>query len=511
MNNFQVRHEAAEESGATNFLPYLPSIIWQRKWLIVIPSLLALIAALATAFLLPTTYQSRAVLLVEAPLLPGDVAAGSSGAEVLDQRMARIRQQILSRPQLIQLIERNGLYQNELRTESLSQVIETMRSSIAVEPVAADLQANNNNRATIAFGMSFYYSDPVKAQAVAQALTEQVLQLDATTTATQAVNTVEFLTDQQTDLQTQITGLERQLIDVKARNGLALASGAGMMGGNPAGIDGQIAALQASNAQLQAQRDLNRTAAERDPVIASAEANLATAQANYSDKHPDVVLAKQRLAEARELAKTYSARIPNSPIDVQIASNNKQISMLQSLRASESGRNAAIMSAQMRAPLVQQEVAGLQEKLDGLNVQYQRISNQLMNARAGKKAEDEQQGERLSLIEAATVPDEPISPNRPFIIAGITAAGIGFGLALILLIEIVMKPIRDASAVAAATGEAPLVVIPTIVGPGDRKKKGLRALWPFGGGDDDDDDDEEEDEDDRRAVTKRKAQRAEGV
>jgi hypothetical protein len=67
-------------------------------------------------------------------------------------------------------------------------------------------------------------------------------------------------------------------------------------------------------------------------------------------------------------------------------------------------------------------------------------------------------------------------------------------LGLILLIEIIMKPIRDASAVTAATGEAPLVVVPTIAGPDDRQRKGIKALWPFGGDDDDDDDDDEDDE-----------------
>lgn len=501
MNNVQVRYDVAEEAGTANFLPYLPTIIWQRKWLLVIPALLALIAALATAFLLPTKYESRAVLLVEAPLLPEDVALDTSGAGVLDQRMARIRQTMLSRPQLIQLIERNSLYPTELRTSSLSEVIAKMRSSIAIDPVTADIQTTSSGRrSTIAFSMSFFYSDPVKAQAVAQALTEQVLQLDASRSAQQAVSTVEFLTDQQTELQTQVSQLEQTISQIKAQNGLSLMPG--LMGGNTGGLDGQIAALQASNAQLAAQKDLTKSAAERDPVISQAEAALAAAQASYSDKHPDVILAKQRLAEARELAKTNQSRIPVSAIDSQIATNNRQIAALQSARNAEAGRSATILSAQMKAPLVQQQIAQLQERLDGLNQQYQRVSNQLMAAKAGKKAEDEQQGERLSLIEAASVPDEPVSPNRPVIIAMITGAGIALGLGLILLIEIVMKPIRDATAVVAATGEAPLVVIPTILSQGERQRKGIKSLWPFGG--DDDDDDEDDDEDDEAAVRKRK-------
>jgi uncharacterized protein involved in exopolysaccharide biosynthesis len=496
MNNLQTHYDMGEESrGSSNFLPYLPSIILQRKWLLVIPAVLALIAALATAFLLPVKYQSRAVLLVEAPLLPGDIALDPSGAEVVDQRMARIRQQVLSRPQLIELIQRNGLYQTEMSTRSLSEVIGLMRSAIAIEPVTADIQASGGGRrSTIAFGMSFFYNDPVKAQAVAQALTEQVLQIDASKTAAQAINTVEFLEDQREGLQAQIATVEGQLNEVKARNGLSLVSGLGMMGGSTGGIDGQIAALRASNAQLISQRDLTKSAAERDPVIAQAEQALASAKAAYTDRHPDVIMAEQRLAQARELAKTNQSRIPTSAIDTQIAINNSQISALQATRDAEAGRSATVMSAQMRAPLVQQEVAQLQQKLDGLNGQAQRLSNQLLSANAGKKAEDEQQGERLSVIEAASVPDEPVSPNRPMIIAMITGAGIAFGLGLILLIEIVMKPIRDAGAVIAATGEAPLVVIPTILAQGDRKRKGLQSLWPFGGkgnGKDDDDDDDD--------------------
>ena len=500
MNNVQTYYDTAEDTqGGASFLPHLPTILWQRKWLLIIPALLALIGGIAAAFLMPVKYQSRAVLLVEAPLLPSDVVGDLSGSNVVDQRMARIRQQVLSRPQLIELIQRHGLYQPELRSQSISEVIATMRNSIAIAPVTADIQASGGGRrSTIAFSMSFDYSDPVKAQAVTQALTEQVLQLDATTTAAQATNTIEFLTDQQAELQTQIAELDQQIADIKMRNGLALApgiSGMGLTGANTAGIDGRIAALQASNSQLQTQRDLTRSAAERDPVISEAESALAGARARYTESHPDVVLAKQRLAEARELAKTNQSRIPTSAIDAEIASNNREIRRLESLRAAEEGRSSTIMSAQMRAPLVQQELGQLSERLTGLNAQYQRVSNQLMNARAGKRAEDEQQGERLTVIDPAAVPDEPYSPNRPKIIIMLTAMGIGLGLGLIFLLEIVLKPIRGTSAVLQATGAVPLVVIPTIVSADERKRQGLGGLWPFGRRKRKDDDEDDDDDD----------------
>lgn len=501
MNNVQVHYDVPEEQSGISFLPYLPSIIMQRKWLVLLPALFGLIIGLAVAFLLPVKYQSRAVLLVEAPLLPEEVALDPSGAEVVDQRMARIRQQVLSRPQLIELIQRNNLYQTELRTSSLSEVIDEMRNSITIEPVTADIQATGSGRkSTIAFAMSFFYNDPVKVQAVAQALTEQVLQIDATKNAAQAGNTVEFLTDQATDLQTQISQLENTISQIKAQYGLSLAPGIGMVGGNSTNaLDAQIAALTSANAQLAAQKDLNNSAAERDPAVLAAEQNLSNLQARYTDNHPDIVLAKQALAEAKELAQTNAGKIPTSQIDAQIASNRQQLAALEAARNVEAGRSQAMLEAQARAPAVQQQVSQLQQRLDGLNVQYQRVSGQLLSARAGQRAEEERQGERLSLVDAPVIPDEPVSPNRPLIVGLLTAAGLGLGLGLILLIELVMKPIRDTNAVVAATGEAPLVVIPTILARGERKRAGFRSLWPFGGGGDDDDDDEDDDDDSGKA------------
>lgn len=491
MNNVQVNYDIPEETSSASLLRYLPSIIWQRKWLVIVPALLGLIIGLTAAFLMPVKYQSRAVLLVEASLLPEDIALDPSGAEVVDQRIARIRQQVLSRPQLIELIQRNSLYETELRTKSLSEVIDTMRGSISIDPVTADIQTTNSGRkSTIAFGLSFSYSDPRKVQVVAQALTDQVLQLDATNTAAQATNTVEFLTDQASDLQTKITDLEKTLSDIKSRNGLSLVPGLSMMGNNVGSIDTRIAGLQAANSQLAAQRDLTRTAADRDPVISQAEQQLAAAQASYSDSHPDVVLAKQRLAEARQLAKSNQQKIPLSTIDAQLESNNRQIAALQAARSSETSRSSVIMNAQMQAPVIGQQISQLEQQLAGLNGQYQRVQNQLLQARAGKKAEDEQQGERLSLIDPPAVPDKPVSPNRPMIISIASAIGLGLGLGVILLIELIMRPIRDSAAVAIATGEAPLVVIPTIMTKDERSRKGLKSLWPFGGGKDDDDDDE---------------------
>lgn len=490
MNKQTATFDTAEESTLGVLLPHLPTIVMQRKWLLIVPILLGLIIGTAAAFLLPVTYQSRAVLLVEAPLLPSEVASDISGMEIIDQRMARIRQEVLSRSALIDIINRNTLYQTDLRVKTFSEVIEKMRKAIDIQPVSGNIQSSGSGRqSTIAFSITFDYSEPVKAQAVLQSLTQQIQQINSSTQSEQAANTVQFLTDQTEELQTQISQLEGQILAIRAGNASALSSAGGSIFSSPEMIQSQIIQIEQTNSTLRAQRDLVATNSERDPAVQQAEQTLASLRATFAESHPDVTIAKQRLEEARRLAKTRDDQFPvsrTSAIDEQIATNNRQIGQLRAALGAASANAAAAQ----RAPVVQGQLAQLQEKLDGLNAQYQRASAQLAGARAGKRAEDEQQGERLRQLESPTIPEKPISPNRPLLISAGLGLGAAFGFMIILLLEMVNRPIRHVATVTSTIGEPPLVVIPTIYAPGERGGF-LSALWPFKGGKDKDDDDDD--------------------
>lgn len=464
-------YEGFEPQGG-NPLMHLPGIIKDRYLLVLIPLLLLSAAGVVAAFTLPTVYRSSATLLVESPTLPEDVL-GDQGVDVVDQRIAKFRQQVLSRPRLIELIQKHRLYTDERASQSLSDIIEEMREATRIEPVSAQFQRANNGRSTtIAFSLSFDYKSASQAQAVAQDMTEQVLLLDATKSSEQADSTVQFLTDQSTALQSQIVELESGIEQIKAQNGLAL-SNPGMMAMNGSGgsYDVQIIALQRDIALLRAQREAQETASTRDPLVASAEADLAAAQARYSDDHPDIAIAKRRLKEAERLAASNQAKRPADTVDQQIAANNAQIEALRAMKAQELGRLSMAQNAMAQAPLVEQRIAQEQQKLDVLNEQYENVSTRLMQARGSARAESEQKGERLSVIDPPVVADDPVSPNRPLLIAGGIAAGLGAGLLLAFAAELFFRPIRDAADIRVVTGAMPLVSIPTI----DPTKTDIRA------------------------------------
>src|SRR6478672_1052578 len=105
---------------------YLPTILWQRRYYVATCLLVALLIGVIAAFVLPRTYRSTATLLVQSQDLPTTlVDSPTTGA--VEQRIARIREQVLSRGDLIQLIEQDDLYLKERQKQPLSKVIEKMR------------------------------------------------------------------------------------------------------------------------------------------------------------------------------------------------------------------------------------------------------------------------------------------------------------------------------------------------------------------------------------------------
>lgn len=468
-----------DEPAGGNFLQQLPVILWQRRWFIIIPTIIGIVAALAAILLVPPVYRSNAIMLVESPQLPKEVL-GMDASNLIDRRIAAIRQQITARPDLIQLIERHGLYASERKRNPLSDVIAEMRSSITLTPSEATAPGAGAETRTIAFELAFEYSQPAQTQAVAQELMDRVLQLDARGNAEQATNTVQFLTDQSSGLETQISALQLQIGQINARNGSVLSGGGVIMGGSGGSYDVQIAALQRDNQLLIQQRSLAQTSDERDPIVAAAETRLAGARSVYAETHPDVVMAKQALAEAKRLAKDNSAKIPVNTLDEQIAFNNAQISALRSAKAGETAQVNSQLAARARAPLVQQQLGELQQRLTAVNEQYEQVQNQLMAARAGVRAEDEQMSERLSVVEPPVIPDQPSWPNRLLLGALGIGGGIALGFLLALAVELILRPIRDPAALKAILGSPPLGIIPTIeavrIGP-----KGWKRFIPFRG------------------------------
>ena len=456
-------YPAGQEEQSSSILGSLPLILWQRKWFVIVPAVIIALAATAAAFLLPRSYQSSALLLVESQNLPGGTTNGPVD-EVIDRRIAKIRQQILARPDLVELIQTNNLYNAASRSEPLSTLVEKMRSATDISAVDANISRGqgSSGAGSIAFSLTFDYPRAPEAQLVAQTFVDRLLKLDASESQSRAQTNVRFLEDQQTSLQGQVDAIEQQVNRVTGQNGAALSSGAGMgmiqIGGGD--FDGQIAALRRENLQLQTQ--IGKTGVGRDAGVASAEATLAALRAQYSDDYPDVKLAETRLAAAKTAASKFQNDNVTSTVQKQISANDKAISDLTSARNQSQGRAATMAAAQARGPVVAQQVQQLQARAEQIRTDLGKVTSNLLNAKSVAKLTEEQRGERLTLIDPPVTPDRPTKPNRPVWVIGGIVGGLLVGFALALLVELIHRPIRNVGMLTNITGVPPLAVVPVL-------------------------------------------------
>ncbi|MCH8614685.1 lipopolysaccharide biosynthesis protein [Sphingomonas sp. SM33] len=459
--------ERAESGGGAWLINHLPTILWHRRLYVIISFVVLFLAGLITAFTLPTLYRSSATMLVESQDLSTDVVE-APGAGKIEERIAKIRERVLSRGDLISVIEQNDLYPTERRSKPMSYVVDKMRKATTVGALSGDIGSGGDNKSdVIAIKMDYDYPDPAKAQAVMQAYVTQFLRMDSEQVEDQANLTVRFLTDQASKLQSQIQAVEGQITALKASNGSALASAGGPAFVDTGSYTAQIANLENQNRQLLSQS--NGTGG--DSALSQAEAALAAAQAMYSDSHPDVIAAKERVATLRRAQGPGSVG-PSASVQEQIRANNAAIAQLNAARNAAVGRANASMAGQARAPAIMERAMQLENQANTLRAQYKTIADDLLKAQSGARLANEQRAERLSLVEPPNLPDTPHWPNRPIVIGAGAAAGLGFGLLLALLIELLNRPMRSPAQLQ-AMGLPVLGVVPILQSKPGKKRFSL--------------------------------------
>jgi uncharacterized protein involved in exopolysaccharide biosynthesis len=296
-----------------------------------------------------------------------------------------------------------------------------------------------------------------------QSYVTQFLRMDNDQIEDQANLTVRFLSEQAAKLQAQVQGFESQITQLKASNGAVLAGVGGTTFMDTGSYTAQITALENQNRQLMAQA----RGGVADPAVAQAEAALAIAESTYSDSHPDVLQARERVAILKR-ARQGGGEI-SSVVQEQIKSNNIAIAQLMAQRSNAMSQVDASRARQAGAPAILERAMQLEAQANNLRQQYSKVSSDLLRAQSSARLANEQRAERLSLVEPPNLPDQPHWPNRPIVIAAGAGAGLALGFLLALLVELLNRPMRSPAQVQ-SMGLPVLGVVP-ILQTNPRKKR----------------------------------------
>ncbi|WP_297527155.1 GumC family protein [Thiohalobacter sp.] len=264
---------------------------------------------LLVALLWPPTYRSAATILIEEQEVPAELVQ-STVTSYATQRIETIKARVMTRANMMSLIEKYGLYEDERERETTEEILERMRDDIEVELLNAEVIDPRTGRpmpATIAFTVAFNGEDPAKVQKVAGELASLFMNENLKERSSKASETLAFLSDEADRLRNQIAVLEQQLATFKEQNVNRLPELAQLNSQlmdrterQIEDIDNQIRTLEDRRFYLKGQLeqldpytpDVNISPQARLKALRTQYLSL---NARYSPDHPDVIRLKREI------------------------------------------------------------------------------------------------------------------------------------------------------------------------------------------------------------------------
>jgi len=192
----------------------------RRRGMIIGIAGIVFILGLITAFVWPPTYESSATILIEEQEIPVEMVQ-TTVTSYAGQRIQVISQRVMTRANLLKIIDKYALYVDERKRETTEEVLDTMRNDIKVDMVQADVVDPRSGRpmaATIAFTVGFEGENPVLVQKVANELTTLYLNENLRTRTEKTEETREFIAAEAERLNNEIQRLETALSAFKEKN-----------------------------------------------------------------------------------------------------------------------------------------------------------------------------------------------------------------------------------------------------------------------------------------------------
>ena len=295
------------------------NIVKRRSKFLLIPFVVISILSIVLSVVLPSVYRSIATILIEEQEIPSDLVH-STVTTFADQRIQVISQRIMTRANLVDIIQKFDLYAKERKSKSEELILEKMRKSIKVEPISADVVTKTGSaaKATIAFTLTFDDKTPTLAQKVANELTSLFLKENIKSRTESAQNTTLFLSEESRRLRDKINETQNQLATFKEKNLNQLPQISQLNQQELAGISSQLLNIDSQERSLhERQFYLEGELAQIDPNAMATnasggrvfdmkdrlkilESEYPSLQASYSADHPDVIKTKREIDSLRK-------------------------------------------------------------------------------------------------------------------------------------------------------------------------------------------------------------------
>ena len=489
-------------------------ILRRRAWVALACVLAGLLGAGAVFLVMPPTYRSSTLILVESQKVPTDFIKPVT-VDTIEERLIAIQQQIFSRTLLQKTIEEFGLYKDDLKRKPLEDVIEDMRKDIKVTTVDDRLRRNIQ-----AFSIAYEGVDPPTVMKVTNKLASLFVEENLRVREQLVEGTAEFVDNELVKVKEQLDLQEKQISEYKVK----------YMGAMPAQTDTNLRTLDRLQLELQNVNEAMRMSEEKreiyrdalnDPTLASLtpgappssssallqnlKMKLTQLQSEFKETYPDVIETKRQIQEleaqlAGEPSKAGEAGAPGTERDAsrikseptsgeyQGGANRNAEAQLRALAAEIKVRKqrSAQIERQIKeferrleaTPKHEQQLSQLLRDYESNRRNYESLQNKKISAKISESLEKRQKGEQFRVVDPANLPIKPVKPDPLRIFLGGFVAGLALAGGSIWWLDLRNAPFRRPEEVEAALECPTLATLPLMSGllEADALRKASRSV-----------------------------------
>jgi polysaccharide chain length determinant protein (PEP-CTERM system associated) len=486
---------------------------WRRRWFIVLPLAVAAVGTFIWAQSLPNIYRSEATVLIIPAQVPTNLVK-STITDTLQKRLNLVKEQILSRARLEQMIEEFNLYKADRKRLLMEQIVDQMRKDANVT-----VPKTGKKQVPGYFVVSFDSEDPQKAMLVAERLASLFVKENLVNRNNQTDATSQFL-------QSQVDEALRKLREHDAKLEAFKRANAGRL---PDEVRTNLQMIENARQDIQSETDginrdrdrqltLERNIADEmalGPIanqkaghggsasgqsaaqeLEAAKTSLATLQLRLKPDHPDVRMAKANIAELEKKVAAEALQQPVSEGTTTTALNSadaqralrvsKLKAEVESLGRDIATRQAKMQKAQasiadyqsrlQQAPLLESRLSELMRDYTNLKATYEGLMKKAEDAKLSANIEQRQVGEQFRIGDPATRPERPRSPDRLRLNLVGSLAGLCLGLALAALLEYRDTSLRTEDDVLVALTLPVVALVPKLWTDSEIRKARQRRL-----------------------------------
>ena len=485
--------KAAQEINPRDII----EIVLRRRWWIIATFCLSMIVGICLAIMLPRIYSAKTIILIQPQKVPTNYVQSVVSMDI-DSRLNILTQQILSRSNLEKIIQDFNLF-SEPKYENMfvEDKINELRKKISIELIFPDETRDSRRfqpRDQDAFSISFKGKDPEKVLKITNSLTSYVIDANLKARATEAIGTSNFLREEVDSIQIELAEKEKTLKEYREK----------YMGGLPQQLETNLRMLDRLQERLNARKIdlinaknklailenqilegdilLNRNSGE--PLTAEeAKARLAYSETRYTDKHPDVIRYKKMITEMKKKNKNNdkdtSDGAPYIPINLRIQKQQYKAE-IETYMADISNLTSQIRDYQKRVedtPKKEQELLLVERDYDNIKKTHNELLSRKLEAEISLNMEKKQKGEQFQIIDPATLPEKPISPNMKILFLLTLVAGPNIGLGLIFLMEYFNTSFRNPEDLESYLDLSVLATLPIVYHEKDKRKQRLSLVF----------------------------------